>query len=52
MKAEAETPKVQTRYRRYSEHPLIQKKVAKANEILAKTDLSFLDVPATDKQDK
>jgi hypothetical protein len=36
--------------RRYSDHPVVQKKLAKARAVFEKTDLSFLDT-SINKQD-
>lgn len=38
-----EKEKTVVRVRRYSDHPAAQEKLAKANEMLAKADLSFLN---------
>ena len=43
MKSESEKAKIVTRYRRYSDHPVVLQKLAKAKEILDKADLSFLE---------
>jgi|GEM_PF-4780120 len=36
--------------RRYSDHPIIQKKVAEVREMLEKADLSFLNNPPAKKK--
>ncbi len=35
--------------RRYSDHPIVQQKLANVNKILDKADLSFLEKPAAKK---
>ena len=45
MKSEEKKEKEVVRVRRYSDHPVAQEKLARANEMLAKADLSSLDTP-------
>ena len=45
MKSEEKKKETVVRVRRYSDHPIVQKKVAEARRFLQKADLSFLDTP-------
>ena len=49
MKSEVEKPVTKTQYRRYSDHPVVQQKLAKAKEVLTKADLDFLKIPSGKK---
>lgn len=45
MKSGEKKEKEIVHVRRYLDHPVVQEKLARANEMLAKADLSFLDTP-------
>jgi hypothetical protein len=47
MKPSDKKEKKGTPVRRYSDHPVVKEKLAKANEVLEKADLTFLKIPAT-----
>ncbi len=45
MKPKEDKEKTVVRVRRYLDHPVVQEKLVRANEMLAKADMSFLDTP-------
>jgi hypothetical protein len=47
MKPSDKKEKKGTSVRRYSDHPVVKEKLAKANEVLEKADLTFLKIPVT-----
>ncbi|QJD79354.1 hypothetical protein [Spirosoma rhododendri] len=49
MKKETQKTGSERIIRRYSDHPIIQKKLAEANKFLETADLSFLDNPPRKK---
>jgi hypothetical protein len=52
MKTLIETQDKPIQVRRYSNHPLVQKKNREARAALANVDLSFLDAPSGKQPDK
>lgn len=50
MKAIDQKPEKPVLVRRYSDHPIVQKKVSEARKFLDKADLSFLDNPPKKQQ--
>lgn len=51
MKSTDEVKEKPVSVRHYSDHPVVQKKVAEAREFLDKANLSFLDKPAKKQRD-
>jgi hypothetical protein len=49
MKSIDEKTEQPIQIRRYSDHPVVKKKVAEARRFLAKSDLSFLNNPSKKK---